>query len=295
MTTDTALKCFVIMPFKAEFDDVYDSIKLAVNNATAGENVSCSRLDEVRAAGVITEDLLAEIRSAAICIADVTDSNPNVMWEMGFAAALQKPTIAISQEGSRLPFDISNIRTLFYDRRKLAATLRTSLTEATRETLTRYEVRRNSRSVRLPDRTSLNIAVTGSMDVEPNRAIRRLRNLLTPYMDPTTTWYCGTFGTVDELAAEMLFRAGQRVIPVGYGPYDVSEKMLNILEENSATFVDATQEQLPIVAQMPSVRDVLFVSKSDLIVIVWNGQSPGMHKLLSWLQSQKKDHIIGFV
>ena len=185
-------------------------------------------------------------------------------------------------------------RTLFYDRGKLGATLRASLTEATKETLTRYEVRRKSRSSRLPDRTSLNIAVTGSMDVEPNRAIRRLRALLTPYMDPSTTWYCGTFGTVDELAADMLLKAEQRVIPVGYGPYDVSERMLRILEANGATFVDATQEQLPVVEDAPSVRDVLFVSKADLILVVWNGRSEGMRRLLHWLQSQKKDHAIGF-
>jgi hypothetical protein len=295
MAENDELKCFVIMPFRSEFDDVYDSIKLAVTSAAIGENLSCSRLDEVRSAGVITEDLLTEIRGAALCIADVTDSNPNVMWEMGFAAALQKPTIAISQQGSRLPFDISSIRTLFYDRQKLAATLRASLTDATKETLTRYEVRRKGRSARLPERTSLTIAVTGTMDVEPNRAARRLRTLLVPYMGPTTTWYCGTFGTVDEIAADLLFGAQQRVIPVGYGPYDVSENMLSILERNDATFVDATQEQLPRVEGASSTRDILFVSKADLIVVVWNGSSGGMRKLLTWLQSQGKDHIIGFV
>jgi nucleoside 2-deoxyribosyltransferase len=295
MAANEELKCFVLMPFRTEFDDVYDSIKLAVTSAAIGENLSCSRLDEVRSAGVITEDLLTEIRSAALCVADVTESNPNVMWEMGFAAALQKPTIAISQQGSRLPFDISNIRTLFYDRQKLAATLRASLTEATKETLTRYEVRRKGRSTRLPERTSLTVAVTGSMYVEPNRAARRLRTLLAPYMDANTTWYCGTFGTVDESAADLLFDAQQRVIPVGYGSYDVSENMLSILERNDATFVDATQEQLPRVEGAPSTRDVLFVSKADLVVVVWNGRSEGTRELLSWLQSQRKDHMIGFV
>jgi hypothetical protein len=64
------------MPFRSEFDDVYDTIKLAVINATPGEHVSCVRLDEIRSAGIITDDLLAEIRSAAICIVDVSDPEP---------------------------------------------------------------------------------------------------------------------------------------------------------------------------------------------------------------------------
>jgi hypothetical protein len=216
------------------------------------------------------------------------------MWEMGFAAALQKPTIAISQPTERLPFDIQAIRTLFYDRQKLASTLRAPLTEATKETLKRYEVRRKSRSIRLPEPASMTIAVTGSMQIEPNRAARRLRALIRPYLHSTTTWYCGTFGTVDEIAAEMLFDAGQKVIGIAHNAYDISERMLASLERNQATVVDSSQEQVPKVPDAPSPRDVIFLSKTDLIILIWDGISPGTRDLSDWLRSQGKDHIIGF-
>ena len=127
---------FIMMPFAAEFDDVYSTIKDSVTAVDSSMKVT--RLDEIRAAGSITEDLLAEIRSSTICLADVTDANPNVMWELGFAAALGKPVIAISQGSDKLPFDIKDVRTLAYSRSSLTRTLRDPLAEVLEATLERY-------------------------------------------------------------------------------------------------------------------------------------------------------------
>jgi hypothetical protein len=77
------MKCFVIMPFVKPFDDVYDAIKMAVAKAVAGETLTCWRLDEIRGAGRITDDLVAAIQHSDICIADLTGNNPNVLWEVG--------------------------------------------------------------------------------------------------------------------------------------------------------------------------------------------------------------------
>src|SRR5215469_4947182 len=101
---------FVIMPFADDFDEVYNTIKDSVSSVN--EPMKVIRLDEIRAAGSITEDLVEELRKSTLCIADVTRANPNVMWEVGFAAALGKPIIAINQKGSKLPFDITTVRVL---------------------------------------------------------------------------------------------------------------------------------------------------------------------------------------
>ena len=62
------------------------------------------------------EDVTRSIRSAALIIADVTPDNANVFYEVGFAHAIGKPTILLSdRKRERLPFDISGFRTLFYD------------------------------------------------------------------------------------------------------------------------------------------------------------------------------------
>src|SRR5579862_7037626 len=105
---------FVIMPFSPEFDDVYEAIQRAVAEVDAGLDVV--RLDEVRSAGRISDDLVHGIESAALCIADVSGANPNVMWEVGYAAALRKPLIVLNQKSERLPFDIADIRALMYER-----------------------------------------------------------------------------------------------------------------------------------------------------------------------------------
>jgi hypothetical protein len=50
-----------------------------------------------------------------VVIADVSDGNPNVMYELGLRHTLNKSTIQIGEYG-RLPFDISAIRTLRFAR-----------------------------------------------------------------------------------------------------------------------------------------------------------------------------------
>ena len=91
-----------MMPFASDFDDVYDTIKSSI--ASVDESIKVMRVDEIRAAGYITEDLVEELRKSTLCVADVTGANPNVMWEAGFAAALRKPLIAIKQETRRTAF-----------------------------------------------------------------------------------------------------------------------------------------------------------------------------------------------
>jgi nucleoside 2-deoxyribosyltransferase len=87
------MKCFVIMPWRQEFNEVHATMKRAVAGSGVGEVL---RLDEVRAAGHITSDLVAELHEADFCIADLTDPTANVRWEVGYAAALTKPTTDVT-------------------------------------------------------------------------------------------------------------------------------------------------------------------------------------------------------
>jgi hypothetical protein len=135
---------FVMMPFARDFDLVYKAIEDSI--AYVDDSMKVMRLDKIRAAGSITEDLVDELRKSTLCIADVTGENPNVMWEIGFATALKKPIIAINQ-GSGLPFDIKDVRTLSYDRKSLSKTLRDPLVKALKATLERYVAKQSSLTV----------------------------------------------------------------------------------------------------------------------------------------------------
>ena len=45
-------------------------------------------------------------------MADITETKPNVMWESGFAMALGKPVIVITQSLADLPFDIRDMQAI---------------------------------------------------------------------------------------------------------------------------------------------------------------------------------------
>ena len=128
------MNCFVIMPFGDEFDDVYSTIQTCVEES-APENCRCFRLDESRPAGNITPRLVAELRAASFCVADLTGLKPNVMWELGYAMALGKPTIIVTQDSTSLPFDIHDMQCLQYERQRLNRTLDEPLRRTVVDTL----------------------------------------------------------------------------------------------------------------------------------------------------------------
>ena len=133
------MNCFVIMPFEERFDDVYTQIKRTVEVALSDRKASCFRLDESRPSGRITERLLKELKEASLCVADVTGNKPNVMWEVGFAMALGKPTILVTQDVDSLPFDIRDMQSVRYDRDHLTQSLAPKLTRVLLGTVKRYE------------------------------------------------------------------------------------------------------------------------------------------------------------
>lgn len=104
---------FVVMQFTQEYNDLYNQVIIPVIEKY---NLKCVRADDIYTATPILSDIINEIKSASIIIADITPDNPNVFYELGFAHALNKPTIVLSEKKrEKLPFDVSGLRTIFYD------------------------------------------------------------------------------------------------------------------------------------------------------------------------------------
>jgi hypothetical protein len=288
-----SLTAFVIMPFAPEFDDVYTVVQQAVH--AVDSEMQVIRLDEELAAGLITEDLIKHLRESALCIADVSGANPNVMWEVGYATALNKPVVAINQKGKPLPFDIAHVRSLMYDRSSLSKTLADPLAKAVKATLDKYLAGR-VRLHRSEARRWKAIAVTGSTWAPPARAADRISRTLAPYLGKDYQWYVGSNGSVDETAVKYLLDQGEASIAVvGYTSYDISERMLSLIADADAvTFIDPSTEQVPIAAGAPSARDVLFAARSDFLILVWDGRSYGTGELVEWLGTQGKDHLVSY-
>lgn len=135
------IHCFVIMPYDAGFDDVYSAIRTAVEKADGNQVIRCTRSDDKAPAGKIHDRLLDELKSADLFIADVTGDNPNVMWEIGYATALGKQVLILTQVPKELPFDIKNYVYIQYDRNHLRRSLGEKLSQSVHDTLADLETR----------------------------------------------------------------------------------------------------------------------------------------------------------
>jgi hypothetical protein len=60
------------------------------------------------------EDVLEAVATSRYIIADLTNSNPNVFYELGICHALGKKVILITQ-GTDVPFDVRHIRHIRYE------------------------------------------------------------------------------------------------------------------------------------------------------------------------------------
>lgn len=104
------------MPFGSYFDDYYAK---AIKPAITDSGLKAIRGDEIYGAGVVLEDIYSQIKESSMLLADVTNKNPNVSYELGVAHALGKPVIIITQNEEDVPFDYKHIRHVKYDVKKV--------------------------------------------------------------------------------------------------------------------------------------------------------------------------------
>ncbi len=136
------MKCFIIMPYASRFRDPLEAIRRSVNRVREPVQAEAVRMDDHQVAGRITQQLEQALRDADLCIADISPSdpahpnyaNPNVMWEIGYAMALGKMPILISQGDFALPFDLHDVTHIRYDRERMHETLEEPLTRAVQAT-----------------------------------------------------------------------------------------------------------------------------------------------------------------
>ena len=100
------------MQFGTPFDDVYTQVIQAVCKEFDLEVV---RADEIYGPGLIIRDIVQSINEAAVVVAEISPQNANVYFEVGYAYAWSKPMILLAEKNTKLPFDVSPFRTLFYE------------------------------------------------------------------------------------------------------------------------------------------------------------------------------------
>ena len=75
----------------------------------------CERVEDKNTIGRIVPRILWQLRESAFVIADLTDLRPNVLFELGYAIALDKPVVMTAKRDTELPFDVRDMPTVFWD------------------------------------------------------------------------------------------------------------------------------------------------------------------------------------
>ena len=105
-------KVFVVMKFSDPYHELYrDVIQPVIRHF----GLEAHHAGEVVGPGLILEDIIHDIKEAKIVVAEITEQNENVFYELGYAHALKKPTILLAENEKKLPFDVSGYRCLFYE------------------------------------------------------------------------------------------------------------------------------------------------------------------------------------
>jgi hypothetical protein len=102
---------FVLMPFSSEFTDIYE---LGIKQASKDVGAYCERVDEQIFMESILERIYNQIAKADVIVADLTGRNPNVFYETGYAHAINKRVILLTQVSQDIPFDLKHYPHIVY-------------------------------------------------------------------------------------------------------------------------------------------------------------------------------------
>lgn len=73
------------------------------------------RADEIAKTGIISQQVFEHLAKAKICVADLSFHNPNAFYELGVRHAFLLPTIQLIHRSKKIPFDVSQGRTITID------------------------------------------------------------------------------------------------------------------------------------------------------------------------------------
>lgn len=105
--------CFTIMPFGGYFDSYYAQVyKQAIECC----DLEPRRADDLFRSSSIVSDIWDLTKKAKVILADLTEKNPNVFYELGLAHAITKPAILIAQSMDDVPFDLRGLRIIIYNK-----------------------------------------------------------------------------------------------------------------------------------------------------------------------------------
>lgn len=103
---------FVLMPFAKKFSDVYHAIQLVAKDV----DCAAERADDIQQNRPILDIIFSKIAAADVIVADISDNNPNVFYEVGYCHHFRKETtILLANDINAVPFDLRTHNLVVYE------------------------------------------------------------------------------------------------------------------------------------------------------------------------------------
>ncbi|HYP55745.1 MAG TPA: hypothetical protein VEQ41_05510 [Solirubrobacterales bacterium] len=109
-------RCFVVSAFgsTAEEQRRYKQVLRHLVQKVLGSSFAVVRADEIDDEGLITNQIIEHLLDDDLVVADLTDLNPNVFYEVAVRHAARKPIVHLITKGQEIPFDVANMRAVQY-------------------------------------------------------------------------------------------------------------------------------------------------------------------------------------
>lgn len=107
------IKALILSPMDASYKRIRDTIQKTLQES----DVTSIQIDKFLPGTLFTNAIAEAIQKSDFIIADVSSKNPNVIYEVGFAHGLRKPTLLMLSTDSRdeMPYDLVGYQMATYD------------------------------------------------------------------------------------------------------------------------------------------------------------------------------------
>ena len=105
---------FAAMPFARNYDDTFE---VGIQGACLELGYKAVRVDHQEFSGDIVAEIKRLIKKSAAVVGDLSETRPNVLYEIGFAHATRRKVVQIcSTATENIPFDVRNNKTILYEK-----------------------------------------------------------------------------------------------------------------------------------------------------------------------------------
>ena len=94
-------------------------LKHVISPALRECGYTATRADQISEPGMITSQVIQHIVDDELVVADLTERNPNVFYELAIRHAIRKPLVQLIKRGEQIPFDVAGTRTIHVDHHDL--------------------------------------------------------------------------------------------------------------------------------------------------------------------------------